>query len=392
MIYLDNHSTTRVDPCVVAAMSAMMEIDYANAGSSTHAAGRDVAARVNQAIQTMASCLHIDTETACDELVMTSGATESNNLAIFGICLHPRQKRRQIVSVVSEHRAVLDPLERLRSQGFEIVLLPVFPQGHALVGQIDLEQAAHVISDETALVSVMHSNNEIGSYQPIRELSAICHRVGAPLHTDATQTIGHEPIQVEELGCDFMSFSAHKFYGPKGIGGLYVSSQSTAAPLHPQILGGGQQLNRRSGTINTAAVIGMSEALRRCHETVTTSNTNDRELRNHLWQGLQSIAGERVRLNGPALNGQARLARNLSVEFQGIEGQTLMLKCDSLCVSSGSACTSADPSPSHVLQAIGLTTDQARCSIRFGVGRFTTIREIDQALDSISTALKNLWI
>jgi len=390
MIYLDNHSTTRVDPQVISAMNAMMEIEYANAGSTTHSAGREVAARIHQAIQTMASCLNIDTETAIDELVMTSGATESNNLAIFGICLHPRQKRRQVVSVVSEHRAVLDPLERLRSQGFEVVLLPVFPQGHALVGQVDLEQASRIISEETALVTVMHSSNEIGSYQPIGELSAICHRVGAPLHSDATQTVGHEPIQIEELGCDLMSFSAHKFYGPKGIGGLYISSQSDTVRLHPQILGGGQQLNRRSGTINTAAIIGMSEALRRCHETMITSNTNDRELRNQLWQGLQSIAGERVRLNGPFLNGELRLSRNLNVEFQGIEGQTLMLKCDSLCMSSGSACTSADPLPSHVLQAIGLTADQARCSIRFGVGRFTTSAEIYQALDVISKALKSL--
>ena len=387
MIYLDNHSTTRVDPRVVAAMSSMMEVDYANAGSATHLAGREVAVRVSQSIRTIASCLHLDPELAADELVMTSGATEANNLAIFGVCLHPRQKRRQVVSVVTEHRAVLDPLERLRHQGFEVVLLPVFPQGHELVGKIDIEQASQLITDQTALVSVMHSNNEIGSYQPVQELAEVCHRVGAILHTDATQTIGHEYLDVQAMGCDLMSFSAHKFYGPKGVGGLYVSSTASNLRLQPQILGGGQQFNRRSGTIDSVSIVGMSEALRLSVESLSAASIHDRTLRDRLWDGLQNIHDGAILLNGPKLDDQNRLSRNLNVEFEGIEGQTLMLLCKELCMSSGSACTSAEPHPSHVLQSIGLTTDQARCSIRFGIGRFTIESEIDQAVEMIADAL-----
>jgi cysteine desulfurase len=345
---------------------------------------------VNQSIRTIASCLHLDPELAADELVMTSGATEANNLAIFGICLHPRQKRRQVVSVVTEHRAVLDPLERLKHQGFEVVLLPVFPQGHALVGQIDIEQASQLISDRTALVTVMHSNNEIGSYQPIRELAEICHRAGAMLHTDATQTIGHQSMNVLDLGCDLMSFSAHKFYGPKGIGGLYVSSKTSNLRLQPQILGGGQQFNRRSGTIDSVGIVGMSEALRLSCESLSAAITHHRTLRDRLWKGLQNVDGETIRLNGPQLGDQERLSRNLNVEFEGVEGQTLMLLCNDLCMSSGSACTSADPHPSHVLQSIGLAADQARCSIRVGVGRFTTQDDIDQAISMIAEALKSI--
>ncbi len=390
MIYLDNHSTTRVDPRVVAIMGSMMESNYANAGSTTHLAGREVALKVSEAIRTIASCLKLDPDVASDELVMTSGATEANNLAIFGVCLHPRQKRRQVVSVVTEHRAVLDPLERLKQHGFEVVLMPVWPQGHDLVGQIDLEQASQLITDKTALVSVMHSNNEIGCFQPIRELSAICHRVGAILHTDATQTVGHEAFNVSELGCDLMSFSSHKFYGPKGSGGLYVASRPSGIRLQAQILGGGQQSNRRSGTIDSVGVVGMAEAMRLAVEELPEATNRDRALRDRLWGNLQSIEGECIRLNGPALHDHDRLARNLNIEVEGIEGQTLMLLCDELCMSSGSACTSAEPLPSHVLQSIGLSADQARCSIRFGVGRFTTEHEIDRATELMAESLKSV--
>jgi cysteine desulfurase len=390
MIYLDNHSTTRVDPRVVATMSSMMEVGYANAGSTTHLAGREVALKVSQSIRTIASCLNLDPDMASDELVMTSGATEANNLAIFGVCLHPRQKRRQIISVVTEHRAVLDPLERLKQHGFEVVLLPVWPQGHKLVGQIDLEQASQLITDKTALVSVMHSNNEIGCFQPIQELAALCHYVGAILHTDATQTVGHEALNVSELGCDLMSFSAHKFYGPKGSGGLYIASRHSGIRLQAQILGGGQQFNRRSGTIDSVGVVGMAEALRLAVEELPGATDRDCQLRDRLWGNLQSIEGESIRLNGPALNDENRLARNLNIEVEGIEGQTLMLLCEELCMSSGSACTSAEPLPSHVLQSIGLTADQARCSIRFGVGRFTTEHEIDRATEVLAESLRSV--
>jgi cysteine desulfurase len=334
----------------------------------------------------MAGILHA----APDELVMTSGATESNNLAILGGCLHPRQKRRIIVSVETEHRAVLDPIERLKSLGFQVRWLRVYPQGHPECGRIDLQHASESIDESTALVSVMLANNEIGVIQPLREIATLCHRWNVLLHTDATQALGHLDIDVDQIDIDLMSISAHKFYGPKGIGGLYVRDRGRRVNLYPQILGGGQQDNRRSGTLNSPSIVGMAVALEVCEQRSSLERPRLEPMRNRLWSLLQKNMDGQVTLNGPAFESGFRLTRNLNCHWKNVEGQALMLACPDLCFSSGSACTSANPLPSHVLQAIGMSVDQARCSTRFGIGRFNSELDIDTAASSLCDAYRIL--
>lgn len=379
LIYFDNHATTRVDPDAIDAIVRLSESHYANAGSATHEAGREVADQVRMAFETVANAIH----SSSDEVVMTSGATESNNLAIMGVCLHPRQKRRRIVSVQTEHLAILDPLERLKALGFEVVLLPVFPQGHPECGRIDLEQAAAAINENSALVTVMLANNEIGVIQPLAQLAQICRRWEVPLHTDATQAVGHIDTDVDKLNVDLMSFSAHKFYGPKGVGGLFVRQRDRHVRLYSQVVGGGQQGNRRAGTLNSPGIVGMAVALQNCTDNATIDRPRMETMRNRLWSIINANGGNQVSLNGPALDSNWRLTRNLNCRWENVEGQAMMLACPEICASSGSACTSANPSPSHVLQAIGLSVDQARCSLRFGIGRFNTEQEIEDAAEII---------
>ncbi|MCC6508500.1 MAG: cysteine desulfurase [Pirellulaceae bacterium] len=386
MIYLDNHATTAVDPRVVSAMLPLMTEHYANAGSVTHESGRLVAEQVVQATYSLASHLGA----ASDELVLTSGATESNNLALFGFALHPRQLRRKIISCVTEHRAILDPLQRLAQQGFEVVLLPVKQQGQSDAGLIDLNQLAQAIDHQTALVTIMLANNEIGAIQPLREIAALCARFEVALHTDATQAIGRMAVDVRDLNVDMLSFSAHKFYGPKGVGGLVVRRAHQRIRLTPQIVGGGQQGNRRSGTLNAPAIVAMARALELCAEEAEIERPRIELLRDRLYARLQAgIDG--LTLNGPDLTQSAwRLGGNLNCGFWPVEGQSLMLAVPELAVSSGSACTSAEPRPSHVLQALGMLDDMARSSLRFGVGRFTTESEIDQAAAWLIQASRSL--
>lgn len=383
-IYLDNHATTRVDPAVIAAMLPLMESDYANAGSTTHRAGRSVAEQVQVAMQSMATLFNASS----DEIVVTSGATESNNLALFGVALHPKQKRRSLVTLATEHRALLDPLARLEKMGFEVIRLPVLQNGLPNAGMVDLNRLAEAIHGGTALVSIMMANNEIGTIQPIQEIAKLCREWDVPLHTDASQAIGRLPVDVQELGVDLLSFSAHKFYGPKGVGGLYVRQSPSAVLLYPQILGGGQQSNLRSGTLNSLGIVGMSKALEILHSKREIEMASQERLRDLLWLLLnERIDG--LSLNGPSCtdgNRASRLANNLNVCFPRVEGQSLMLEVEDLAVSSGSACTSADPQPSHVLAAIGLTMDQARSSLRFGLGRFNTEQEIRTAAEWLSAA------
>lgn len=383
-IYLDNQATTRVDPAVIAAMMPMMDLYYANPGSISHEAGRAVGELVAAAIQRIAD--HFNA--SIDEIIITSGATESNNLALFGVALHPKQKRRSIVSLVTEHRAVLDPLNKLEKLGFEVIRLPVLQNSDPEAGTIELDQLSNAISEKTALVSIMLANNEIGTIQPIAEIAKLCHRFEIPLHTDASQAVGRIPIDVQSLGVDLLSFSAHKFYGPKGIGGLYVRQSPTPVAVQPQILGGGQQMNLRSGTLNSVGIIGMAKALDVSHDCLESDLSTQKRLRNLLWM----LLGDRIDgliLNGPKLDAEkptSRLINNLNVCFPKVEGQSLMLEVPDLAVSSGSACTSAEPHPSHVLLGIGLSVDQARSSLRFGIGRFNTEAEIRQAAQWLSEA------
>lgn len=386
MIYLDNQATTPVDPRVIDVLVPLLKDNFANAGSVTHEAGRQVALMVAEATESIARSLGANS----DEIVITSGATESNNLAILGYATHPRQTRRKVISCVTEHRAVLDPVKRLEHLGFEVVLLPVRPNGVTAAGIVDLDRLASAIDDRTCLVSIMLANNEIGAVQPIAEIAQLCRRYEVALHSDATQAVGKMPVNVQDLDVDLLSFSAHKFYAPKGVGGLYVRRTPRRLRLQAQMWGGGHQDNRRSGTLNSPGIIAMARALELCDELAAEERSRLRELRNQLHAQLQNAIPTLV-INGPTLDDPGlRLTTNLNCSFFPVEGQSLMLEVPDLAVSSGSACTSAEPRPSHVLTALGLNDEMARSSLRFGVGRFNTAGEIDQAAQALIAAYHRL--
>ncbi|MFI4874242.1 MAG: cysteine desulfurase family protein [Blastopirellula sp. JB062] len=384
-IYLDNHATTRLDPRVLEAMTPYFLKQYGNAGSVGHLFGEAAREAVERARETLAGGLGA----SANEILFTSGATESNNLAIRGVWQHRRRRGNHVVSVTTEHKAVLDPLAKLARLGAEVTLLSPQPQGAANAGQIDPQQLADALRDDTALVSIMAANNEIGVLQPLAEIGQICQRRGIPFHCDATQAVGKMPLDFDSLGIDLASFSAHKFYGPKGCGALYVRSRGKRIRLEPQVEGGGQERGLRSGTLNVPGIIGMAAALEGCLDEISTEIPRQAEMRDRLWAELQAaIAG--VTLNGPACTPELRLAGNLNVSFAGVDGEALMMNVREIAVSSGSACTSANPTPSHVLQAIGLSEDAARSSLRFGLGRFNTPDDIEFAVRHVSAAVARL--
>lgn len=376
-----------MDPIALAAMLPFFSEQFANPGSITHESGRAVGQVVDEAMSSLAHYLGAE----ADEIVLTSGATESNNLALFGVVNHPRQKRRKIVSLATEHHAILDPLHRLAKTGFEVVYIPVRQRHEKIPGEVILKSLAEAIDDQTALVTIMMANNEIGTLQPMRKIAELCHQHDALLHTDATQAVGRVPVEVDELDVDLLSFSAHKFYGPKGIGGLYVRNRNRRVRLLPQIIGGGQQSNQRSGTLNSAGLVGMQVALRESLENLTADQARVVKLRRKFWDYLsRNIEG--ILLNGPELLSEPgnRLAGNLNFSLYPLEGQSVMLAAPELAISSGSACTSANPHPSHVLRGIGLSEDEARSSLRVGIGRFNTEAEIDAAGEMLVAAVKRL--
>ena len=385
-VYLDNHATTRVDPRVVDAMLPYFTEHYGNAGSTNHAFGWAAKDAVDAAREAIAGGLNASPR----EIVFTSGATESNNLAIRGVCGHVRCRGRHLISVATEHRAVLDPLAKLARGGFEVTLLPVRTQAMADAGTLDLDQLADAIRDDTALVSVMLANNEIGVLQPLAEIGRICKEREVLLHTDATQGVGRIPVDVELLQVDLMSFTAHKMYGPKGIGGLYVRRRSPPVRLESQIDGGRQELGRRSGTLNVPGIVGFAAALRLCLEEMPSEQERLRRLRDRLFAGLCERVAD-VSLNGPALERtNLRLDGNLNCSFTDVDGEALMLSMRDLAVSSGSACTSLEPEPSHVLRALGLDDATARASLRFGLGRFNTDEEVEFALETVADTVDRL--
>jgi cysteine desulfurase len=385
-VYMDNHATTRVDPRVVDAMLPYFTDRYGNAGSTSHAFGWAAKDAVDAARTFVAAALNASPR----EIVFTSGATESNNLAIRGVCERARRRGQHLISVVTEHRAVLDPFTKLARRGFEVTHLSVRPHGTADAGTLDLDQLAAAIRDDTCLVSVMLANNEIGVLQPLAEIGRLCKQREVLLHTDATQAVGKIPVDVEQLQVDLMSFTAHKIYGPKGMGALYVRSRNPQVRLESQMDGGRQESGRRSGTLNVPGIVGFAEALRLCLEEMPAEQERLRQLRDRLFAGL----GERVAnvaLNGPALERtDLRLGGNLNCNFADVDGEALMLSMRDLAVSSGSACTSADPEPSHVLRALGLGDDLTRASLRFGLGRFNTAEEVEFAIQTVADAVQRL--
>ena len=376
MIYLDNHASTQCDPRVVEAMLPYISQHFGNPHSSAHAFGRQSMEGVEAASHDLGKLLNVPEES----IVFTSGATESNNLAIRGVCTHPRQKRRHIVTVTTEHPAVLDVFDELEHEGFRVTRVPVIQRGDPQSGVVDLNQLADAIDDDTALVSVMWANNEIGAIAPISEIADLCHERGALLHSDATQAVGRIPVDVKDADVDLLSATAHKFYGPKGSGILVVGNSNRRVRLRPQITGGGQQRGLRSGTVNPAGAVGIAAALQICMTTMEQTHPKTRELRLELLNRLSSSI-EGLELNGPELESEHRLVGNLNLILPAVEGAAWITATPQVAFSSGSACSSAESKPSHVLTALGLQDDEARRCVRFGIGRFNTAEEVQQAAD-----------
>ena len=383
-IYLDNHSTTRLDPRVLESMLPWLTDHYGNAGSVTHDMGREARAAVDGARETFARAIGATAR----EIVFTSGATESNNLALLGTAARRDKDRGHVITVATEHHAVLDPIEHLERTGFAVTRLPVAPG----TGILSLDALDAAFRSDTFLVSVMLANNEIGVVQDIPAIAERVHARGAVLHVDCAQAIGRLPVEVDALGADLASFSAHKFHGPKGVGCLYVRRRERVARVDPLVYGGGQERGMRSGTLDVPGIVGMAEAARLAVENLPEEPARLRGLRDRLWTLLtEGVPG--IAINGPPLEDAAhRLLNNLNVRIPGVDGQSLLatLAGDGLAVSSGSACSAENPRPSHVLQAIGLDDDQARASLRFGLSRFTTPEEIETAAAAVAAGVGRL--
>ena len=385
-IYFDNHATTPVDPRVLEAMSPYFTAVFGNAGSTSHAFGWAAKEAVDAARASIAAAIAARDK----EIVFTSGATESNNLAIRGAAEKLAARGKHLISVATEHPSVLDPLARLARQGFEVTLLPVVAAGDPHCGRIRVEQLARAIRDDTILVSVMLANNEIGVIQPLAEIGRLCRERGVWLHTDATQAVGKMPISVEDLHVDLMSFSAHKIYGPKGVGALYVRSRGPRVRLEPLLDGGGQENGLRSGTLNVPGIVGLARALELCRDELDTEPPRLRLMRDRLFAAL-AAALPGVSLNGPALQPpELRLPGNLNVSFAQVAGEALLLNLKDIALSSGSACTSAQPEPSHVLRSLGLSDEAVSGSVRFGLGRFNTAEEVETVIARVAEAVARL--
>ena len=351
--------------------------EFGNAASSTHAYGWRAEAAVDLARESLADALG-----AADpsEIVFTSGATESNNLAILGLADAARVPAH-VVTLVTEHPSVLDPCRALARRGWRVSELPV-----ATDGLVDLQQVADAICDETRLVSVMAANNEIGVLQPIDEIAGLCRERGVAFHTDAAQAAGRLALDVTRQGLDLVSVSGHKLYGPKGVGLLRVRRSGPGRPrLEPRQYGGGHEGSLRSGTLPVAAIVGFAHALVLCLAEREEEQKRLHELRDGLFEALQEALPGRVHLNGDPTR---RLAGNLNVSIDGVEGERLLADLGGLAISSGSACSSADPSPSHVLLALGRTPEAAQASLRFGLGRGTTAEEIGLAVERVAAATR----
>lgn len=385
-IYMDNHATTRVDPRVVEAMLPYFAERYGNPGSINHPFGWEAKDAVDAARATIARGVGAGER----EIVFTSGATESNNLALKGAAERARKKGNHIVSLATEHKSVLDVLDKLSRRDFAVTLVPVEPIGSQTCGVVDVQRLAEALRPDTVLVSVMAANNEIGVLQPIAEIGRLCRERGILFHCDATQAVGKIPVDVSAWNVDLMSFTAHKIYGPKGIGALYVRRSTPAVRLAAQIDGGGQEAGFRSGTLNVPGIVGFARALELCLAELPTESRRLASLRARLFAGLTGEL-DGVALNGPALDRpELRLPGNLNMSFAYVDGEALMMSMKRLAVSSGSACTSANPEPSHVLRALGLGDDLTRASLRYGLGRFNTEAEVETAVRLTVDAVRQL--
>lgn len=380
-VYLDHQATTPVDPRVLEAMLPFFGAKFGNAASRSHSFGWEAEKSVELARKKIAALAGATPR----EIVFTSGATESNNLALKGLVEAAKRDRPNhgvhIITMATEHKAVLDPVKHLERLGCRLTVLPPLADG-----RVDLDRLRAAIEEDTILVSVMYANNEIGVIQPVREIGAVCREKCALFHCDAAQAFGKIPIQVDRDHIDLMSISAHKMYGPKGIGALYVRRRNPRVQLEAQMEGGGHEFGMRSGTLNVPAIAGFGEACAICAREMEPESVRTAGLRDRLKARIEAGA-EGVRVNGSM---EHRLPGNLNLSFAHVDGDSLLMSLPDIALSTGSACSSATVAPSHVLRALGLTEDQAHSSLRFGIGRFNTEEEIDYVGDRVVEAVRKL--
>ncbi len=376
-IYMDNHATTPLDPRVLEAMMPYLTSKFGNAASRNHCFGWEAEQAVETAREQIAKMIGATAK----EIIFTSGATESDNLAIKGIAEMYRERGNHIVTQVTEHKAVLDTCKRLEKYGYRVTYLPVKSDGI-----IDLEDLKRAIDDKTILVTIMAANNEIGVLQPIREIGRLCHEKGVLFHTDAVQALGKVPFNVIDDFVDVASISAHKIYGPKGVGALYVRRRNPRVQIAEQIDGGGHERGMRSGTLNVPGIVGLGKACEIAQAEMDSEATYLRGLRDRLKTKLESEL-DYVHVNGSM---EHRLPGNLNMSFIYVEGESLLMGINDVAVSSGSACTSATLEPSYVLKALGLGDDVAHSSIRFGLGRFNTQAEVDYVAAKVIDIVRHL--
>ena len=376
-IYMDNHATTRTDPRVLEEMLPYFGDSFGNAASRNHEFGWVAEQGVEQARERLAKLIGASTK----EVIFTSGATESDNLAIKGVAEMYREKGNHVITQATEHKAVLDTCKRLEKYGFRVTYLPVQKDG-----RIDLDDLKRAMDDKTILVSIMTANNEIGVLQPIREIGALCHERGVLFHTDAVQAVGKVPFNVIQENVDLASISAHKFYGPKGVGALYVRRKNPRVQLVAQIDGGGHERGMRSGTLNVPGIVGLGKAAAIATEEMAEEGKKLGGLRDRLKDKIMGQLDE-VYINGSM---EHRLPNNLNISFAYVEGESLLMGINDIAVSSGSACTSATLEPSYVLKALGAGDDLAHSSIRFGIGRFNTEAEVDYVAERVVDTVNRL--
>src|SRR5689334_14822881 len=376
-IYFDNHATTPADPRVVDAMLPYFTTKFGNAASRNHSFGWEAEKAVDNARKQIADLIGATSK----EIIFTSGATESNNLAIKGVAEMYAERGNHIITAATEHKAVLDTCKKLEKHGCRVSYLPLKNDG-----LLDLDMLREAITDKTILVSIMYANNEIGVIQPVAEIGKICKEKGVLFHSDAVQAVGKVPVNVIKDNIDLMSLTAHKLYGPKGVGALYVRRKSPRVQLTAQMDGGGHERGMRSGTLNVPGIVGLGKAAELCREEMATESVKMRTMRDWLKNKLESELDE-VYVNGSM---EHRLPNNLNISFAYVEGESLLMGINEIAVSSGSACTSATLEPSYVLKALGMGDDLAHSSIRFGIGRFNTQEEVDYVAARVIEVVRKL--
>ena len=377
LIYLDHNATTPVDPRVVEKMLPYFTEIYGNAASTDHEFGHVAKQAVDKARGHIASIINAK----ADEIIFTSGATESNNIVLFGVAEKYAKKGDHIITCATEHKAVLDCCEQLQKMGKQVTYLPVDS-----TGMVDPDAVRNAITPQTILISIMTANNEIGTIAPIAEIGAIAREYGILFHTDATQAVGHIPVDVQAMNIDILSMSAHKIYGPKGIGALYRRRSNPRVQLAPVMYGGGHEKGIRSGTLNVPGIVGFGEALRIAKRNMSKEVEKYREWTLQMQEQFEAELGD-VYLNGHPTE---RLPHNLNISFSGVESRAVIVKLQDVAVATGSACTSAKVEPSHVIQALGCGDERAHTAIRVSVGRFNTDVEIDMSIDRIVSAVREL--